>query len=98
MQSIEQRIQQFLEEESHRPLKQHELARALKVRACDRNSFRKALRNLEREGRIVCLRKNRWSLRQVDHQVLGRLQVHHQGFGFVVPDTTAVQDVFIPED
>ena len=58
--NIEQQLLDWLARPGYRPLKQHELATAL---ACsDRVAFRHALYALERAGRIVCLRKNRYTL------------------------------------
>ena len=58
--NIDQQILDWLARPGYRPLKQHELARTL---ACsDRAAFRQSLYALERSGRIVCLRKNRYAL------------------------------------
>ena len=58
--SFEQQILDWLARPDYQPLKQHELARVLAVE--NRLRFRHVLYALERAGRIVCLRKNRWAL------------------------------------
>ncbi|TAN35639.1 MAG: VacB/RNase II family 3'-5' exoribonuclease [Verrucomicrobia bacterium] len=58
--TFEQQILAWLARPGYRPLKQHELARALGV--TERVIFRRTLYALERAGRIVCLRKNRYAL------------------------------------
>jgi ribonuclease R len=58
--NIEQQLLAWLAKPGYRPLKQHELARALGI--SDRAGFRRALYALERAGRLVCLRKNRYAL------------------------------------
>ena len=58
--SFEQQILSWLARPDYRPLKQHELARALEIE--NRVRFRHTLYAMERAGRIVCLRKNRWAL------------------------------------
>ncbi len=58
--SFEQHILAWLARPSYRPLKQHELAHVLAIG--DRAAFRHTLYALERAGRIVCLRKNRYAL------------------------------------
>jgi ribonuclease R len=97
-QSVADRIQEFLADPEYRPLKQHELARALNIKGTERASFRHALYDLERQGLIACLRKNRWALPDGARQLIGQLRVHTQGFGFVTPDNRGAEDVFIPEE
>lgn len=97
-QSLANRIQEFLAGQEYRPLKQHELARALNIKGAERASFRHALYDLERQGLIACLRKNRWALPGGTRQLIGQLRVHAQGFGFVTPDQRGSEDVFIPEE
>jgi len=58
--NIEQQILDWLGRPGYRPLKQHELAHALGI--SDRAGFRRKLYALERAGRVVCLRKNRYAL------------------------------------
>ena len=96
--SVESLIQHFLERSDYRPLKQHELARAMKIAGSARSEFRHALYRMEREGKVVRLRKNRWSLPDTRRHLTGELRVNAQGFGFVTPETPGVGDVFIPEE
>jgi ribonuclease R len=58
--NIDQQILDWLARPGYQPLKQHELA--LAINSGDRVAFRRALYTLERAGRIVCLRKNRFAL------------------------------------
>ena len=95
--TVENRIFDLLSSSGYQPLKQHELARKLGLKGTARADLRHKLYALEREGRLVCLRKNRWALPDTNRDVRGRLRVHVQGFGFVVPDQPGTPDVFIPE-
>ena len=97
-QSLANRIQEFLASPEYHPLKQHELARALNIKGSERATFRRALYDLERQGFVVCLRKNRWALPDGSRQVIGCLRVHTQGFGFVTPDDRGAEDVFVSEE
>ena len=58
--NIDQQILAWLARPDYRPLKQHELAQALG--SSDRTALRHSLYALERAGRIVCLKKNRYAL------------------------------------
>lgn len=98
--SLSNRILEFLARPKYKPLKQHELAAKLNVRGSGRQSLRKALYQLERDGKVVRLRKNRWALSGGDssRQLAGTLRIHTRGYGFVVPDNPSLADVFIPDD
>lgn len=95
--SLEHRLYTFLQRPDYEPMKQHELARALKVGAGRQGEVRAALRRLEAKGLVVSLRKNRWAVANQNHFILGTLSVHRDGFGFVSrsaePDR---EDIFIP--
>lgn len=95
--SLEHLIYQFLQRPEYRPLKQHELARALNAPGLDRRELRRVLADMERRGKIVRLRKNRWSLPDSRRTMTGTLSAHVQGFGFVTPDTPGTPDLFIPQ-
>ncbi len=96
--SLANRIQEFLADPKYRPLKQHELARALNIKGADRAAFRRALYDLERRGCVACLRKNRWALPDPSRQVIGFLRVHRHGFGFVTSEDGKTANVFIGEE
>ena len=90
-------LMDFLAQPGYEPMKQHELARALHLKGSRRAALRHTLGLLEREGRIACLRKNRWALARNDRIVTGRLSIHLQGFGFVVPESGG-EDLHIERD
>ena len=95
--SLESRLYQFLTRDDYRPLKQHEIAAALGV--SERRDLRHALRALEREGKIVQVRKNRWLPTPKDNsQCTGRLRVNAGRFGFVTPDEPGFDDLYISEE
>ena len=56
------RLRELLASPSYQPLRQHELAAALRVRRHERPMLRRLLKTWERSGQVVCLRKNRWAL------------------------------------
>lgn len=88
-------ILDFLHRADYRPLRQHELAVALKLPG---PLLRHALRALEREGLVVRLRKNRWAAPRGAPSLTGRLRVHADGFGFVTPEEPGRPDIYIPAE
>ena len=54
-----------------------------------------ALRELERDGDIARIRKNRYVLPEAADLVTGKLQVHQAGFGFLVSDKEGEPDIYI---
>lgn len=94
--SPEERIHLFLARPDYVPLRQHELAKAMGLKGPERADLRRALRDMERAGRVVRLRKNRWALPRAGREILGALHVHPDGYGFVIPDTPGEGDIYVP--
>ena len=83
----------FMEEKSYKPLTAQELVSALEVQEV--KEFLELLNNLEEEGAIILTRKHRYGLPERMGLVIGRLQGHARGFGFVIPDNPMQKDVYI---
>lgn len=79
-------------------MRQHQLARALELDSGQRRDLRHVLRDLEDQGRVLRLRKNRWGLPERGRFLVGRLRVHPAGFGFVTPESADQPDVYIGSD
>lgn len=94
--SLERRLVHFMQSAEYQPMKQHELAGALRVDRSRRREIRGALRSLEAKGKIVRLRKNRYALPDQAHTVAGELSLHPSGFGFVIRSEPGEEDIFIP--
>lgn len=90
--SPKKQVLDFLRQPGFEPLRQHDLAKALDL---PRPRLRETLRALEEEGLAVRLRKNRWGPAGDAGQVVGRLRVHVDGFGFVTPERPGHPDVYI---
>ncbi len=97
-QQIRSDILDLFGRDDYRPLKQHEIARQLRLKDSQRTLFRHVLYGLEHEGTIVCLRKNRWALPDTGRQISGTIRVNVQRFGFVTQETPGAADIFIPEE
>lgn len=98
IQNLVDRILSHVSQASYRPAKQHEIARDLRMASEDRSLLRKALKELERKGELVCLRKNRWARPDADHDVTGRLRVNPKGFGILEIEGEQGETLYIPSD
>lgn len=95
--SLSDQLMSFVRDRSYRPMSAAELATALGVRDTD-TEFSELLKILEGEGKIVKTRYGRYGAPERMNLVVGRLQGHPKGFGFVIPDDSGVEDVFIPAE
>src|SRR5919198_1352410 len=77
----------LLRERVHHPATAKELLQALRVPREERASFRRHLKTLVANGELIKIRANRFGLADRMDVVVGRLETHPRGFGFVIPDT-----------
>jgi len=92
-------ILRLLRDRIHHPASPRELIRLLHVSREDRQSFKRQLRGMADEGALVAVRGNRYGLPDRMDLVVGRLQGHPSGFGFVIPERlvdAAAKDVYVP--
>jgi ribonuclease R len=92
---ISEKILGLLGSSDYQPLDKIEIARKLGLKASERVSFRKTLRELERAGEIARIRKNRYVLPAEADLVTGTLSIHQAGYGFLTTGTPGQPDIFI---
>jgi ribonuclease R len=73
-------------EKVHHPASARELMRVLRVPREDQSSFKRRLCSLVDQGALVLVRGNRYGLPGRMDLVVGRLEGHASGFGFVIPE------------
>jgi ribonuclease R len=88
-------ILRLVQEPKYRPLDKIEIASALGYGAARRNEVRRALRDLEQEGEIARIRKNRYVLPDAADLVTGTLSVHEAGYAFLTNEKSGQSDLFI---
>jgi ribonuclease R len=97
MPSRDQLLRQMREQVSH-PATARELIRLLKIPRDETAAFKRHLRSLVAEGALVLVRGVRYGLPDRMDLVVGRLEGHPSGFGFVVPERPiegAKGDIFV---
>lgn len=93
--STKEKIVEFMEKQAYKPMLREELAQAFEIEAVDYKYFYKLLDEMENEGLIIKTHKNRYGIPEKMNLVVGRLQCHQRGFGFLIPENKELRDVFI---
>ncbi|SCG83020.1 ribonuclease R [Proteiniborus sp. DW1] len=89
------KIVEFMEKQAYKPMLREELARAFEIEPVDYRDFFKLLDEMENEGLIIKTHKDRYGIPEKMNLVVGRLQCHQRGFGFLIPDNKELKDVFV---
>src|SRR5215471_14844973 len=92
---IREQILGLLRRKGYRPLDKTDIARELGLKGKERVAVRQNLHELEREGQIARIRKNRYVLPAEADLITGKLSIHPVGYGFLTPETPDQPDVFI---
>ena len=93
--SLKKEILRLLSAPKYRPLDKVELGKALGRKSGVRMDLNQTLKELEREGEIARIRKNRYVLPSEADLVTGTLHVHQAGYAFLPREKAGAQDLFI---
>jgi len=89
------KILALLAKRDYRPLDKKQIARTLGLKGGQSGALRKMLRDLERAGEIVRVRKDCYILPAEADLVTGKLSIHQAGFGFLTNERLGQPDIFI---
>ncbi|MBA2622429.1 MAG: ribonuclease R [Chthoniobacterales bacterium] len=93
---LKQEIIRILSAPDYQPLDKMELGKALGRKSGVRMGLNETLRDLERDGEIARIRKNRYVLPSAADLVTGLLHVHQAGYAFLTRENKpGEQDLFI---
>lgn len=96
---IKGRIIEYMEQESYNPMVREELKDIFQLKTkSESRAFYKVLQDMEKEGSIIRDDSERYSLVEDSGLVVGELQGHERGFGFLIPDNKEIEDIFISSD
>ncbi|HSV64139.1 MAG TPA: ribonuclease R [Chthoniobacterales bacterium] len=93
--NLRQQILHLLGQPNYRPLDNVELGKALGRKSGIRMNLNAVLREMERDGEIARIRKNRFVLPAEADLVTGTLSVHQSGFAFLPREKAGEQDLYI---
>jgi hypothetical protein len=91
-------ILQFMQTSTAQPVSEKELMRSLQVNPDDRPRFKKFLRELIASGDLLEGKKGRVGLPEQMGYIVGYVQAHPNGFGFVVPKVKGEPDLYISKN
>ncbi|MFU0825868.1 ribonuclease R [Clostridium sp.] len=92
--NIKKVLLDFMREQAYKPMDINELAKIFGISKKEIKTFKDILKTMEKEGSIVKNQVGRYGIPEKMGLVVGRLQGHQKGFGFVIPDDES-PDVFI---
>lgn len=95
---LKEEILRFMKEKAYKPLTAQELGNKLNIRKDEFPLFLKVLSEMEQEGDVVQTRKKRYGIPEKMDLMVGRLQCHQKGFGFVIPREAMYEDLYIPAE
>ncbi|SJZ41264.1 ribonuclease R [Selenihalanaerobacter shriftii] len=88
-------ILNFMHNKAYKPLTAEELLNAFEISQQEEDMFLKILDRMEQDGEIVQTRIGRYGIPEKMNLVVGRLERHSKGFGFLIPDDIEKEDVYI---
>lgn len=95
---LKQIILKFMEDDSYKPMDIQKLAEIFDISKQEYKTFKKAINTMIKEGIITRDEKERLAVTAKMGLVVGKLQLHQKGYGFVLPEEEGRKDVFIPKN
>ncbi|OPJ61700.1 ribonuclease R [Clostridium chromiireducens] len=99
---IKQMLSSFMKEPAYKPMDIDELVAVFDIKRNEYNAFKKTLKMMENEGYITRNKKNKYMIDQEGNEeeglIVGTLQAHVKGFGFLIPEEEGQKDVFLPSN
>jgi ribonuclease R len=90
-----QEILNFFKAHKGRAIPFAEIAQALEVASPQRKELHRALQELIAERQILKVDRRHYSLPPPAKVVVGRVQAHRDGYGFLVPEDSSMPDIFL---
>jgi ribonuclease R len=91
----EKEVLNILKEAGNRPVPMRELIKRLQVPIDIRRAFRTMVRQMNVDEKIFKVKGGRYLLPEHGNLVTGRIQGHHGGFAFLIPDNKEEPDIYI---
>jgi len=93
---MRKKLLDFMREKAYKPMMAEELMELFAIKDAELTKFWQLINELEENGEIVKTRTARYGVPERMDLVVGRMQGHNKGFGFVIPENKELADVFVP--
>ncbi|MFL0267654.1 ribonuclease R [Candidatus Clostridium radicumherbarum] len=93
--NIREAVLELMREKTYKPISLYEIASTLNISKEDIRVFEDVLVDMEADGDLIKIKSNLYGLPEKMGLVVGKLQGHQKGYGFVIPENGEA-DVFIP--
>jgi ribonuclease R len=93
--AIKEEILEFMRENAYSPMLDVELANVFKIEPQEMGSFYAILDEMEKLGQVIKTKKRRYACPERMNLIVGKLQQHQKGFGFILSEVEGYSDVFI---
>ncbi|KXG74010.1 ribonuclease R [Thermotalea metallivorans] len=91
-----EKILEFMREKAYSPMLDIELAEVFAIGPQEIGKFYSILDDMEQKGEIIKTKKNRYAAPERMNLMVGKLQQHAKGYGFLLSELEGYSDVFIP--
>lgn len=93
--SARELILEFMKKKTYKPTSAEEILKAFEIPKKESKAFLKLLESMERDGDIIKTRANLYGIPARMDLIVGILEGHPRGFGFVVPEDKNLEDIFV---
>ncbi len=93
--SIQDRIYDLIHSEG--PMSREELYRRFKVNRGIKKDFNQLLKKMTKEGTLILNDKKEFTTVDDSNLILGTIQGNTKGFGFLIPEDSSLEDIYIHE-
>ncbi|QEK11863.1 ribonuclease R [Crassaminicella thermophila] len=93
--AIKEKILEFMREKAYNPMLDIELANVFNIKPQEIGEFYAVLDEMEKKGQIIKTKKNRYAAPERMNLIVGKLQQHSKGFGFILSEIEGYSDVFV---
>ncbi len=94
--SVKEKLLEFMYEKAYSPMLEEELMNIFDISKKEKEDFSNLLDDMVKEGVVIRTRKKRYGATERMGLIIGRLQVHQRGYGFIISDRPEIEDAFVP--
>src|SRR5690554_3233096 len=96
--SARKRIMEFMNSPDYRPMTAKGLLKEFQIEGGQRREFKDLLKELQEEGMVFKNTKGKYGLPEKMDIIVGRIEGHPDGFGFLISDDPTREDVYISRE